>query len=153
MAELLREQLATAIEIAVEAHRGRWDKIGMPYILHPLAVMESLPVGELSARIVAVLHDVLEDTNVGVGDLLRRGIQARLCLAVEDITHRPGEELSVYYARVKLNPLALRVKFADIRNNTSDCRMKCLLLADRIRLQQKYRLALIALGLEEVTWI
>ena len=137
----LKEELMIAISIAVEAHRTQVDKIGMPYILHPLAVSDMFKLTELSERIVAVLHDVLEDTPVTVRDMLLRGISARLVAAVEDITKRDGEELSTYYRRVKMNPLALRVKFRDIEHNLSFRRVSCLPLRDQIRLKEKYRVA------------
>lgn len=142
---LLKDQLIAAIRIAVEAHDGQLDKIGMPYILHPLAVMQSLPMTELDARIVAVLHDVLEDTPVAVRCLLRRGISARLVLAVEDISKRDGEDRVTYYRRVRRNPLALRVKYQDIEHNLSQERLSCLPLQDQERLKEKYRVALLEL--------
>lgn len=135
------DQLMTAIKIAVDAHDGQVDKIGMPYILHPLAVMESLPLHEIECRIVAVLHDVLEDTIVTVDDLVEAGIKYDLIQAVVAVTRLPGEGVT-YYKRVKANQIALRVKFKDIAHNLSFRRQNCLPLRDQIRLKEKYRIAL-----------
>lgn len=57
---MLKSQLMVAIRIATDAHDGQLDKIGMPYILHPMAVMDMFEPDQLECRIVAVLHDVLE---------------------------------------------------------------------------------------------
>jgi len=146
MKMLLRDQLMTAISIAVEAHRTQVDKIGMPYILHPLAVMQSLPQAAIDAMIVAVLHDVLEDTCVRASDLLHQGIAARLVFAVEALSKRDGEPLRSYYKRVRQNRLALRVKYLDIEHNLSPERQECLPAEDQQRLKEKYRVALLELG-------
>lgn len=138
----LQHQLMAAIRIATNAHDGQFDKIGMPYILHPMAVADTFEPDELSERIVSVLHDVLEDTSMTVRDLSRAGITPRLCAAVESITKRKGEPLARYYARVKCDSISLRVKYRDIKHNLSYRRQKYLPLADRIRLKEKYRIAL-----------
>lgn len=142
----LKTQLMAAIKCAVTAHDGQVDKIGLPYILHPMAVADMFQPNELEERIVAVLHDVLEDTTMTVRWLLAAGIGARYCEAIESITKRKGELLASYYLRVRRDSLALRVKYRDIEHNLSRRRQKYLRVEDRIRFTEKYRLALIELG-------
>jgi len=149
----LKDQLMIAIKIAVDAHDGQLDKIGMPYILHPFAVMDAFELHELEERIVAVLHDILEDTLVTVTDLLRVGIHPDLVTAVLAVTKQKGEELTAYYKRVRANPMALRVKYRDIEHNLSHRRQKYLPLRDQIRLKEKYRIALKELSKDDAVRI
>lgn len=136
----MKDQLATAIRLAVNAHHGQQDKIGMPYILHPLAVMASFD--RLDCMIVAVLHDVLEDTDCHLLDLLDAGIDPHLWDAVLAITHREGEPLEHYWRRIKANGLATLVKVKDIEHNLCESRLCHLSLAMQGRLRDKYRRAL-----------
>ncbi|SCW95376.1 HD domain-containing protein [Ancylobacter rudongensis] len=112
--------LERAIVIATEAHAGQTDKAGQPYILHPLRVMTSLGVNAgQPLRIVAVLHDVLEDCEAWTPNLLRaEGFDPRIVEAVEAITKRKHvETYGEYIQRVRANPLARLVKIADIEDN------------------------------------
>lgn len=81
--------LSQAIKIAVQAHDGQVDKAGKPYILHPLRVMLSVTSEE--AMICAVLHDVLEDSDVTAEDLLEKGFSVEVVKAIQSVT-KAGEE-------------------------------------------------------------
>ncbi|MER9471112.1 GTP pyrophosphokinase [Mesorhizobium sp. M0520] len=107
--------LDQAIKIAVDAHEGQTDKAGLPYILHPLRVM--LAQSDDTHRIVAVLHDVVEDSKtVGLGDILALfGEEIRA--AVDSITRRPGEPYGAYCQRAAANPIGKAVKMADLADN------------------------------------
>jgi hypothetical protein len=83
--------LEKAIGIAAKAHAGATDKADEPYILHPLRVM--LRLTSEDARIVGVLHDVLEDTKVTRADLLAEGFSTAVLEALEAVTKRPGGDL------------------------------------------------------------
>ncbi|MFN5854677.1 MAG: GTP pyrophosphokinase [Pseudanabaenaceae cyanobacterium] len=107
--------LATAITIATQAHEGQTDKAGQPYIQHPLAVMARVDSPE--AKIVAVLHDSLEDSNLVAQDLVDAGFTPEIVAAVQAITKRPGESYEEYLDRVMSNPLAMTVKIADVSHN------------------------------------
>lgn len=107
--------LERAIEIAVEAHRGHVDKAGDPYVLHPLAVM--LRFRDPDARIVAVLHDAVEDSNLALADLQAGGFSDAVVAAVDALTRRDGESYGEFIARLRPNPLARRVKLADLEHN------------------------------------
>ena len=135
-----------AIEIAADAHRGQRDKAGRPYIEHPLAVMGMLAANDTTGRVVAVLHDVIEDSEVTSSDLLARGIGAEAVAAVEVLTHARGEPDAVYWARVRAHPLALSVKLADLEHNSDPERLAALDAATRRRLEAKYAAARAALG-------
>lgn len=108
--------LTMAIDIAVKAHRGQVDKNKEPYILHPLAVMGMMDTHE--EKIVAVLHDVIEDTNVTIMDLTFKGFGGNIMSAIEAITKRDTETYFEYIHRVKKNPLATKVKLADLKHNS-----------------------------------
>jgi (p)ppGpp synthase/HD superfamily hydrolase len=132
--------LDDAIQIARRAHEGQLDKSGRPYIGHPLRVM-----GRVSGdptRMVAVLHDVVEDTAVTVDDLARAGVPDEVLRAVDAISKRPGEPQDTYLARVAANPMALTVKRADIADNASPERMSRLDQPTQARLTDKYANAL-----------
>lgn len=106
-----------AVNYATEKHYGQKRLDGRPYITHPLAVCEQ--VEGMKERIVAVLHDVLEDTDATLEELYRE-FGAEIALAVmfltRDIENEPYEN---YISRIKLarNPLSTAVKIADLRNN------------------------------------
>lgn len=130
-----------AVEIATDAHRGQVDKGGNPYILHPLAVAES--VGDIELKIVAVLHDVLEDSSVTAEELLAEGFAEPLVEAVRVLTHDKSDPVSYedYICVVKKNPIARVVKISDIHHNLDLSRIPVPTESDRKRCE-KYRRAL-----------
>jgi (p)ppGpp synthase/HD superfamily hydrolase len=105
-----------ALQIAAKAHEGQRDKEGLPYILHPLRVMMTVEGEE--AQIVAVLHDVIEDTSVTAGDLRQAGFSENLVATVQCVTHRKDEPYADYVVRCKSDEVARRVKLADLKENT-----------------------------------
>jgi (p)ppGpp synthase/HD superfamily hydrolase len=108
--------LERAIQIAAEAHAGQVDKGGAPYVLHPLRVMMAMETDE--ERIVAVLHDVIEDCpRWPEARLYVEGFSADVLEALDALTRHQGETYDQFVARVKLNPLAARVKLSDLRDN------------------------------------
>lgn len=132
--------LDDAIQVARRAHEGQLDKSGRPYIAHPLRVMGHLK--DEHHRMTAVLHDVVEDTDVTLEDLTAAGCPAEVLAAVAAISKHPGESQTDYLARVKANPMALVVKRADIADNMSEDRMGRLDQATQQRLLAKYEAAL-----------
>ena len=117
-----------ALQIAARAHERQKDKDGQPYILHPLRVMNA--VEDHSAKVVAVLHDVIEDTLVTAEDLRREGFNEAVLVAVECLTHRKGETYADYVVRCKGDVIARRVKLADLEDNARPSR--ALLRPDQI---------------------
>jgi (p)ppGpp synthase/HD superfamily hydrolase len=133
------QRLVAAIDLALRAHGTQVDKAGMPYILHPLHVMGL--VHGIDAKIVAVLHDVVEDTDATLLDIANHQVEFshEIVQAVDAITKRDGETNREYWTRVRANPLALRVKLADIAHNSSEERLSALSLEEAGYLRQKYR--------------
>jgi len=113
--------LEKAIRIAAAAHAGQLDKGGNPYILHPLRVM--LAMTNDTDRICAVLHDVLEDSEVAPDDLRDEGFPEAIIDAVCSLTKRSGETYDDFIGRVLQNDTACRVKLADLVDNTDLARI------------------------------
>jgi hypothetical protein len=137
-------QLHDAITLARTAHAGQVDKLGVAYIYHPLAVMQR--VSGTDAKVVAVLHDVVEDTDVTLDDLRSRGFSKDIVGAVDAVTKVKGESLDESMARVKANPLALIVKTADISHNADPERQKGWSDESRVKLTEKYEKSARLLG-------
>ncbi|MBB4967904.1 HD domain-containing protein [Saccharothrix violaceirubra] len=128
-----------AVSLARTAHEGQVDKSGKPYIGHPLRVMAAMT--DDRGRMAAVLHDVVEDTDVTADDLRAAGCPAEVVDAVIALSHLGGEPQEDYLRRVAANPLAVRVKRADIADNSSPHRLADLDEPTRLRLTEKYRRA------------
>lgn len=126
--------LENAIELALTAHKGQKDKVGLPYILHPLRVM--FRCGDDTERFVAVLHDVVEDTETTLDDLRKAGYSEEIIEAVDAITQRKGESKDEYMKRVVQNPIASRVKLADLEDNMDLRRLPEISDRDRARLNR-----------------
>ena len=107
--------LALAIAIANQAHAGQLDKAGKPYISHPLTVMAQMDTFE--SKIVAVLHDAIEDSDLTIADLVRQGFPEFITDAIAAITKLDGEQYEDYILRVKFNAIARKVKIADVTHN------------------------------------
>lgn len=126
--------LERAIQIAAEAHAGQIDKAGQPYILHPLRVM--LRMENEHERIVAVLHDVIEDTSVTLAQLAAEGFPAIVIDAVHELTKLLGESRLSAATRVARNPIALAVKLADNSDNMDMSRIAQPTAKDMARLEE-----------------
>src|SRR5258708_5729649 len=121
-ADLTPPTLEDAIALAARWHRGQsYPSVQRePFILHPLRVM--LQVDSDVARIVAVLHDVLEDTACTVDDLRRAGYSERVIAALDRLTRRDGEAYETYIERLLVDALARQVKLADLADNLANNR-------------------------------
>jgi (p)ppGpp synthase/HD superfamily hydrolase len=129
--------LEDAIILAASAHRGQRDKAGRPYILHPLRMMLRLQTDE--ERLVAVLHDVVEDSDVTLDDLRRQGYGERIVAAVDRLTRREGESYDDFVARAAADPLARAVKVADLEDNLDTTRLAEITERDQERLARYQR--------------
>jgi (p)ppGpp synthase/HD superfamily hydrolase len=129
-----------SLQSAELAHEGQIDKSGVPYIFHPIAVSQSFEIGSKRST-VALLHDTVEDTDMDLA-VIQHYFGKDIAGAVDAITHRKGESYMDYLARVKANPIALDVKFADIAHNTSEERLSKLDQKTQDRLRKKYKKAL-----------
>ena len=136
--------LERAIEIAVLAHKGTSDKAGAPYVLHPLRLM--FAVDNAEAKIVAVLHDVVEDSKPpqrwGIEELREEGFSATVLEALDCVTARPDESYDDFIERILPNPIARQVKIADVSDNMNIARLGPELTDKDVARLRKYRRAL-----------
>lgn len=133
-----------AIVIAATAHDGQFDKAGAPYILHPLRLMMKMQTEE--AMMVAVLHDVVEDSREKDEDerwtfekLRDRGFSDEVLEALECVTDREGETYDEFIKRAASNPIARPVKIADLEDNMNMLRMNEIRPKDLERLEKYHR--------------
>lgn len=130
--------LEDAIALAVEKHRGMRDKAGDPYILHPLRMMLALRGEE--ERMAAVLHDVVEDTDVTLEDLRRAGYPPAVVEVVDHLTRRAEESYEESIRRAAAHPVARRVKLADLEDNMDLRRLGTVTEKDLERLARYHRM-------------
>lgn len=116
------EQLNLAIRIATDHHSQQIDKSGKPYILHPLWVMTN--VDSLEEKIVAVLHDIVEDTDITIEDLIFSGFNEEIILAIDILTKKKNQKYDEYIELIGQNNLARKVKMADLTHNMDLTRLK-----------------------------
>lgn len=130
--------LGKAIALAAEKFKFKKDKGGQPYILHCLRVMDG-SYGNETVKTAAVLHDILEDTDLQPSDLWEQGFSDEVVELIKVLTHRADESYDDYIKRVALNPRAAEVKRADLRDNSNITRMKGLRKKDLDRLEKYFR--------------
>jgi (p)ppGpp synthase/HD superfamily hydrolase len=132
--------LERAIAIAAEAHAGQVDKAGAPYVLHPLRMM--LRVSSTDERIVAVLHDLVEDCPEWTFDRLRgESFSDHIIQALQSVTKRDGEDYEAFVRRAATNPIGRHVKLADLHDN-SDLSRIAMPSEQDVRRMEKYRRAI-----------
>ena len=136
--------LEKAIEIAARAHTGQVDKAGQPYILHPIQVM--LRVQGEDARIAAVLHDVVEDSEVTIDDLRVEGFSSAVLEAVAALTKQKGETRIEAAFRAAENEIARIVKLADNAENMDLSRIPNPTEKDHRRMKEYEKVREILLG-------
>lgn len=110
-----------AMRIAFDAHRGQVDRAGIDYVNHPLHLAEQMDTE--AETCAALLHDVVEDTDWTMGRLADEGIAVDVLEAVRLLTHRDGVPYMDYVAALKGNPIAARVKLADLEHNSDLARL------------------------------
>ena len=114
--------LEKAIALAATQHAGQLDKGGQPYILHPLRLM--LQFSNPTLQIIAVLHDILEDTSTTAEDLKALGFSAEIIKSIQALTKQTSESRLQAAKRTTLNPLATQVKYVDVLDNMNLSRIK-----------------------------
>ena len=132
-----------AIRFCYNAHAGQLDKAGLPYVNHPLHLAEQMTTEDETC--VALLHDVMEYCGATPEDLLALGISAEALAAIQLLTHKAGVPYLDYVRAVGENPIACRVKVADLRHNSDLTRLDDVGPKDIARLR-KYRMARVILG-------
>ena len=129
--------LECALEIAAAAHAGQRDKAGEPYILHPIRVM--LAVQTDDERITALLHDTVEDTHITYDDLREAGFSDTVVEAVRALTKLEGESRAEAARRAVADPVARKVKLADVADNMNQRRIPDPSAEDLARLDEYRR--------------
>lgn len=110
-----------ALSLCFEAHKNQLDKSGMPYVFHPFHLAEQMETEE--TVVVALLHDIVEDTDYTIDDLKAMGFPQNVTDAIALMTHYADTEYMDYVARIKTNPIAKAVKLADLRHNSDTTRL------------------------------
>ena len=128
-----------AIRLCFDAHKDQVDKSGMPYVLHPFHLAEQMP--DEDTTVVALLHDVMEDTDYTLEDLTAMGYPRQILEALILLTHEEGVPYMTYVEAISHNPIAAEVKKADLRHNSDLTRLDTVdqKALDRV---EKYRRAL-----------
>ena len=126
----------TALKLCFEAHKDQTDKSGLPYVFHPFHLAEQMP--DEKTTVVALLHDVIEDTDYTLDDMKNMGFSDDILSAIALMTHDDGVPYMEYVALIKKNPIAKMVKLADLRHNSDMSRLDKVTAHDRER-AEKYK--------------
>ena len=137
-----------ALKISFNAHKDQVDKSGMPYVYHPFHLAEQM--NDENSTCVALLHDVVEDTYVSLDDLASEGFPMEVIEALTLMTHDDNVSYMDYVRKIKTNPIATKVKLADLEHNSDLTRLE---LVDDAALERadKYRRAIILLRYGEAS--
>lgn len=131
--------LERAIEIAAAAHKDQTDKAGNPYIAHPMRVaLDFIRSGDETRAIIAVLHDVIEDSDITTDALLADGFSSEIVDALIALSRENAESYEAFLDRAASNELARPVKVADLRDNMDGSRMALLPSEKATKLREKY---------------
>ena len=137
------DETKKALKLCFEAHKNQVDKSGMPYAFHPFHVAEQMT--DEATTIVALLHDVVEDTDYTLEDLAAEGFGKDILEAVALMTHEDDVPYLDYVAKLKDNPIARAVKLADLAHNSDLSRIGEIDDETRQRLE-KYKKAIALLN-------
>ena len=110
-----------ALTLCFDAHKDQKDKSGLPYVFHPFHLAEQMETEETT--VVALLHDVVEDTDYSLADLEDMGFSKSVLDALALLTHDPSVDYMDYVRAIKANPIARTVKLADLRHNSDLTRL------------------------------
>lgn len=114
------EQTRKALRLCFEAHKDQVDKTGVPYVFHPFHLAEQMQ--DETTTTVALLHDVVEDTDYTLEDLKEMGFAPEVLEAIALLTHDPAVPYEEYLIPIKANPVARCVKLADLAHNSDPTR-------------------------------
>lgn len=123
-----------ALRLSFNAHKDQVDKSGMPYVYHPFHLAEQMDSEETVT--VALLHDVVEDTDYTMEDMIAMGFPKSVTDALALMTHDRAVPYMDYVAKIKANPIATAVKLADLRHNSDTSRLETIDETVRRRVQK-----------------
>ena len=118
------ELLSKALVLMVNSHHGQFDRGGNPYALHPISVLNILGGEDEELQCIALLHDVVEDTDVTFKKLESEGFTKRIIDAIRILTKMPGQTYEEYVEGVLSNTDSMKVKKADLTHNSDLTRLK-----------------------------
>lgn len=116
------EMTEKALKLCFEAHKDQIDKSGMPYVFHPFHLAEQMKTED--ETIVALLHDVVEDTDTTIEDLISMSFNENVIEAISLLTHDANVDYFDYVRAIKENEIARAVKLADLRHNSDISRLR-----------------------------
>lgn len=128
-----------ALKICFEAHKDQTDRTGLPYVFHPFHLAEQMT--DEASTVAALLHDVVEDTDITFEDLKRKGFDDSIIDILRLLTHSPETPYMDYVRAIKSNPTAVKVKLADLKHNSDLSRLDTVTDRDLER-HKKYKEAL-----------
>lgn len=128
-----------ALKLCFEAHKDQLDKSGMPYVFHPFHLAEQM--ADENTTIVALLHDVIEDTEYTLDDLRKFGFAEDVLSAISLMTHADDVPYMEYVVKIKTNSIAKAVKLADLKHNSDMSRLDRITQIDEER-AKKYKQAI-----------
>ena len=131
---LYTELTKKALKLCFKAHEGQLDKSGIPYVTHPLHLAEQMP--DETTTIVALLHDVVEDTDYTLEDIAAAGFPKAVTDALALLTHDESVPYLEYVAALKDNSVARCVKLADLKHNSDLSRIDHPTAKDFARVQK-----------------
>lgn len=132
-----------ALRIAFDAHKEQVDKTGLPYIFHPFHLAEQMDTEDEIC--VALLHDVAEDTDITFDELRSQGFSETIITALSLLTHADDVAYMDYVEAIRANPLATKVKLADLNHNSDLTRLD--MIDDKVlQRAEKYKQAMAVLG-------
>lgn len=129
-------QTKKAIKLMYDKHKNQKDKGGMPYVLHPLHLAEQMD--DEDSTVVALLHDIVEDTDITITNLNELGFTKEQIEAINIMTHPSGMDYFDYIKRIATNDISLKVKLADLQHNMDLTRLNNITINDLERIK-KYR--------------
>ena len=133
------EATKKALKLCFDAHKEQVDKTGMPYVFHPFHLAEQME--DEDTTIVALLHDVVEDSDYTLEDLKAMGFKDCVIEAISVMTHDEAVPYEEYILKIKENPIAKIVKLADLKHNSDLARLDKITLRD-IKSNRKYKEAI-----------
>lgn len=115
------EATKKAMKFCFQAHKDQTDKSGIPYVFHPIHLAEQMQ--DEDTTVVALLHDVVEDTDYTIKDIAALGFSERVIAAIALMTHAENVPYMDYIAKIKENPIAKAVKLVDLAHNSDITRL------------------------------
>ena len=115
------EMTKIALRICFDAHKEQVDKSGLPYVFHPFHLAEQMK--DEDTTIVALLHDVVEDSELCLDDLVKIGFSDNVIEAISLLTHKKSDTYMEYIDKLSVNPIARTVKLVDLKHNSDLTRL------------------------------